>query len=77
MPAPYVVELDQHPLGRELQAVLGDSTGRRTVPNILVNAKSIGGGDDIASQDESGQLAGKLKTMGGKWIVDVQLSQEA
>lgn len=77
MPAPYVVELDQHPLGRDLQGVLGQSTGRRTVPNILVNGKSIGGGDDIAGMDEKGELASTLKKMGGKWIVDVHQNSNA
>lgn len=77
MPAPYVVELDHHPLGRDLQSVLGQSTGRRTVPNILVNGKSIGGGDDIAGLDRAGELTSTLKNMGGKWIVDVQQNHNA
>ncbi|RJE24743.1 glutaredoxin domain protein [Aspergillus sclerotialis] len=77
VPAPYVVELDQHPLGRDLQGVLGQSTGRRTVPNILVNGKSIGGGDDIAGMDEKGELTSTLKKMGGKWIVDVHQNSNA
>ncbi|KAL9578157.1 MAG: hypothetical protein Q9212_005896, partial [Teloschistes hypoglaucus] len=46
-PSPYVVELDQHRLGPGLQAALQKSTGRRTVPNVLINGKSIGGGDDV------------------------------
>ncbi|KAJ5939444.1 hypothetical protein N7466_002578 [Penicillium verhagenii] len=70
-PAPFVVELDQHPIGKELQALLAESTGRRTVPNILVNGKSIGGGDDIAALDQSDDLATKLRDYGGKWVADV------
>ncbi|KAJ5129244.1 Glutaredoxin subgroup [Penicillium bovifimosum] len=70
-PPPFVVELDQHPLGPNLQALLAQSTGRRTVPNVLVNGKSIGGGDDVAALDQSDELASTLRQMGGKWIADV------
>lgn len=71
VPAPYVVELDNHHHGTELQAHLGEITGRRTVPNILVNGKSIGGGDELRNLEIVGQvpqtLLGKLQ---GKIIVD-------
>lgn len=70
-PKPFVVELDQHPLGPYLQAMLAETTERRTVPNILVSGKSIGGGDDIVALDQSDELASTLRQMGGKWIVDV------
>ncbi|KAJ5957820.1 hypothetical protein N7501_012099 [Penicillium viridicatum] len=70
-PKPFVVELDKHPLGPYLQALLAQSTGRRTVPNVLVSGKSIGGGDDIAALDQSDELASTLRQMGGKWIVNV------
>ncbi|KAL8976645.1 MAG: hypothetical protein Q9177_006809, partial [Variospora cf. flavescens] len=40
VPTPYVVELDEHTLGPGLQAALEKSTGRRTVPNVLINGKS-------------------------------------
>lgn len=66
-----MVELDLHPIGPNVQQLLEQTTGRRTVPNILVNGKSIGGGDDIAALDQSDELASKLRSMGGKWIVDV------
>ncbi|PYH40611.1 glutaredoxin [Aspergillus saccharolyticus JOP 1030-1] len=71
VPAPYVVELDQHPHGRHLQAVLAETTGRRTVPNVLVNGKSIGGGDDVTALDGSGELTSTLKDLGGKWVQEV------
>ncbi|KAJ5281879.1 hypothetical protein N7478_007251 [Penicillium angulare] len=70
-PRPFVVELDQHPIGQDLQTLLAQNTGRRTVPNILVNGKSIGGGDDIAALDQSDDLASKLRQYGGKWVADV------
>lgn len=71
VPKPYVVELDKHPIGKDLQDLLAQSTGRRTVPNILVNGKSIGGGDDIAALDSSDSLAPELQKLGGKWVTEV------
>lgn len=71
VPPPHVVELDQHPLGHELQAVLAETTGRRTVPNVMVLGKSIGGGDDMAALDETGELAATLKRLAGKQIVQI------
>lgn len=67
-PAPYVVELDNHPLGKQLQKRLADMTGRGTVPNIMVNGKSIGGGDEIAELDARKTLIDKIKSMGGKKV---------
>ncbi|KAF3480298.1 Glutaredoxin domain protein [Arthroderma uncinatum] len=63
VPSPFVVELDEHPLGKKLQALLGTNTGRRTVPNVLVNGKSIGGGDEIETLYASGELGGKLQAL--------------
>ncbi|KAK3484604.1 thioredoxin-like protein [Neurospora crassa] len=65
-PAPYVVELDQHPLGPGIQAELGDRTGRKTVPNILVGGISIGGSDDIAKLDQEKTLIEKIMSLAGK-----------
>ncbi|KAI1844287.1 hypothetical protein JX265_007874 [Neoarthrinium moseri] len=67
-PEPHVVELDLHPLGKKLQEKLGEMTGRRTVPNIMINGKSIGGSDDIAELDRIGTLIDKIKSMGGKRV---------
>jgi glutaredoxin len=67
-PAPYVVELDLHPLGPKIQAKLGEMTGRKTVPNIMVYGKSIGGGDDIADLDRKKALADKITSLGGSRI---------
>lgn len=67
-PAPYVVELDQHPLGPQLQGLLGDMTGRTTVPNIMIQEKSIGGGDDIAELDKDKLLVDKIKSIGGSRV---------
>ncbi|RDW76235.1 glutaredoxin [Aspergillus mulundensis] len=72
IPTPFVVELDQHQLGPQLQSLLGENTGRRTVPNVLVNGRSIGGGDDIVALDEHDELASRLKSLAGKWLQEVQ-----
>lgn len=71
VPKPHVVELDHHRLGSGLQNALEKSTGRRTVPNILINGKSVGGGDDIESAEIAGTLVEKIKNMGGKRIMEV------
>ncbi|KAI1386753.1 glutaredoxin [Hypoxylon trugodes] len=65
-PAPYVVELDEHPKGKQLQARLGAMTGRKTVPNIMINGKSVGGSDEIAELDSRKTLIDKFKSLGGK-----------
>lgn len=74
VPAPYVVELDIHPMGPGLQNALAKSTGRRTVPNVLISGRSIGGGDDIEALDNSGGLVEKVKTMGAKRIMEAKLA---
>ncbi|KAF4556911.1 Glutaredoxin-like protein 4 [Elsinoe fawcettii] len=75
VPAPYVEELDEHAMGDRLQNALNKMTGRRTVPNILINGKSIGGGDDIQEMDEADTLAKKILSLGGKRIMEVKKLQ--
>ncbi|KAK5120530.1 hypothetical protein LTR85_006186 [Meristemomyces frigidus] len=70
-PPPFVVELDQHELGSGLQTALQKSTGRRTVPNVLINGKSIGGGDDIEALHNTDKLVETVQSMGGKRVVSV------
>ncbi|KAG5987673.1 hypothetical protein E4U54_004904 [Claviceps lovelessii] len=67
-PEPYVVELDEHPLGPAIQEALHEKTGRRTVPNVLVNGVSIGGGDDVVDLDNQNKLAAKIKRLGNKRV---------
>ena len=64
-PPPYVVELDEHPLGAKIQSRLGAMTQRTTVPNIMVNGKSIGGGDEISELDGRKTLIDKFKSVMG------------
>lgn len=72
-PPPFVVELDQHPIGAKLQAYLAELTGRKTVPNVLVQGVSIGGGDDVAGLDSKNELIDKVKDLGGKKILSMAL----
>ncbi|XP_038881412.1 glutaredoxin-C3 [Benincasa hispida] len=53
---PLVVELDLRDDGSQIQSVLLDLTGKRTVPQIFVNGKHIGGSDDLKAAVASGQL---------------------
>ena len=74
VPRPHDAEEDDSPaptLGKKLQELLATLTGRRTVPNIMINAQSLGGSDDIAKMDAEGTLADQIKKMGGKRIVSV------
>ena len=54
---PYVVELDQREDGWEIQDALSDMVGRRTVPQVFVHGKHLGGSDDTVEAYESGKLA--------------------
>lgn len=63
-PEPFVVEIDEHPLGPHLQDYLQKKTGRRTVPNILINGVSIGGSDDIVALDNEDKLVAKFRDLG-------------
>ncbi|KAK0655583.1 thioredoxin-like protein [Cercophora newfieldiana] len=67
-PAPFVVELDEHPLGKKIQDRLAVMTGRKTVPNVLISGISVGGGDEIAELDSDKKLADKIKEIAGKRV---------
>ena len=72
-----MVELDEHKLGLGLQSALEKLTGRRTVPNILINGRSIGGGDDVQQLHNDDKLASTISSMGGKRMTKVlRLSEE-
>ncbi|CAI9272312.1 unnamed protein product [Lactuca saligna] len=53
---PYVVELDHRDDGSQIQDVLLDLVGRRTVPQIFVNGKHIGGASDLEAAVRNGEL---------------------
>ena len=48
------------PSGPAVQALLNSFTGRRTVPNVFINGKSIGGGDETVALHRNGELGGML-----------------
>ncbi|UZJ56394.1 hypothetical protein CBS101457_005714 [Exobasidium rhododendri] len=54
-----IMELDHETQGTEVQSYLLSKTGQRTVPNIFVNGKHLGGCDDLLKA----QSSGSLKTM--------------
>ncbi|KAL7144164.1 hypothetical protein ABFS83_08G240500 [Erythranthe nasuta] len=53
---PFVVELDLRDDGYKIQDVLLELVGRRTVPQVFVNGKHIGGSDDLQAAVKSGEL---------------------
>ncbi|VFR02472.1 unnamed protein product [Cuscuta campestris] len=57
---PFVVELDLRDDGQRIQDVILDLVGRRTVPQVFVNGKHIGGSDDLYIAVENGQLENLL-----------------
>uniref|UniRef100_A0A0L8GKX1 thioredoxin-disulfide reductase (NADPH) n=1 Tax=Octopus bimaculoides TaxID=37653 RepID=A0A0L8GKX1_OCTBM len=50
------IELDQIENGDNIHSTLKEMSGQRTVPNIFINKKHIGGYDDTAALHKSGQL---------------------
>ncbi|XP_057804531.1 glutaredoxin [Salvia miltiorrhiza] len=51
-----VIELDEEADGDEIQAALHEWTGQRTVPNVFINGKHIGGSDVVMAKHQQGQL---------------------
>ena len=72
VPPPYVVELDQHELGSGLQAALNRLTGRHTVPNVMINGKSIGGGDEMQELHNENKVISTIMDMVGKRMTKVE-----
>lgn len=76
-PEPYIVELDVHPLGKQIQEQLGKMTGRTTVPNIMINGRSIGGSDDIVALDKNSELVEKIRSLGSVGGKSVEMREQA
>jgi len=55
------VELDELDNGDALQTTLLDLTGQRTVPNVFIGGKHLGGNDDTQRAAKSGALQELLK----------------
>eukprot|EP01026_Neomeris_dumetosa_P016535 TRINITY_DN162770_c0_g1_i2.p2 TRINITY_DN162770_c0_g1~~TRINITY_DN162770_c0_g1_i2.p2 ORF type:complete len:117 (-),score=26.01 TRINITY_DN162770_c0_g1_i2:91-441(-) len=59
-----IIELDKVRNGSAIQGAVAKRTGRRTVPNVIVGGKSIGGGDDVEDLHAKGKLDGILREAG-------------
>ncbi|KAB2568937.1 putative glutaredoxin protein [Lasiodiplodia theobromae] len=55
----YAIELDQVDDGAAIQDALEDMTGQRSVPNIFIDKKHIGGNSDL--QAKKSELPSLLK----------------
>ncbi|MDE2117788.1 MAG: glutaredoxin 3 [Betaproteobacteria bacterium] len=49
----------------ELRMVMMQKTGRRTVPQIYIGTHHVGGYDDLAALERSGELTGLLNAVAG------------
>ncbi len=47
--------------GDEIQRILEQLTNQRTVPNIFINQKHVGGCDDLHARHREGSLAKMLE----------------
>ncbi|QPG93922.1 hypothetical protein C2857_003599 [Epichloe festucae Fl1] len=59
-----LLELDQESDGAALQDALEEISGQRTVPNVYIKQKHIGGNSDVQSLQKSGKLEALLKDAG-------------
>jgi len=57
-----VIELDTMDDGNDIQAALLDITGQRTVPNVFIKGKHLGGNDNTQAAARSGKLAEMLES---------------
>jgi glutaredoxin 3 len=55
------IELDNRPDGSDIQDYLEEKTGQRTVPNIFVQLKHIGGSSDLDLAAKDGTLKNLLQ----------------
>ena len=56
-----IIELNELENGPEVQSALLDISGQRTVPNVFVKGKHLGGNDDTQAAARSGKLEEMLK----------------
>eukprot|EP00270_Netrium_digitus_P004833 TRINITY_DN1621_c0_g1_i1.p1 TRINITY_DN1621_c0_g1~~TRINITY_DN1621_c0_g1_i1.p1 ORF type:complete len:103 (+),score=22.04 TRINITY_DN1621_c0_g1_i1:120-428(+) len=59
-----VIELDTEEDGNSLQSALASWTGQRTVPNVFIDGKQIGGCDDTVAVHNAGKLVPLLQGAG-------------
>ncbi|XP_037486314.1 glutaredoxin-C6-like [Triticum dicoccoides] len=58
------IELDTESDGTEIQSALAEWTGQRTVPNVFINGKHVGGCDDTIALNKGGKLVALLTEAG-------------
>ncbi|KAK7301543.1 hypothetical protein RJT34_12409 [Clitoria ternatea] len=51
-----VIELDRENDGGDIQSALAEWTGQRTVPNVFIGGKHVGGCDNVLEKHRAGQL---------------------
>ncbi|KAK3326145.1 thioredoxin-like protein [Apodospora peruviana] len=56
-------ELNEESDGNELQSALLDITGQRTVPNVFIGQKHIGGNSDLEAVAKNGKDGKSLKEL--------------
>uniref|UniRef100_A0A2N9IXQ4 Glutaredoxin n=1 Tax=Fagus sylvatica TaxID=28930 RepID=A0A2N9IXQ4_FAGSY len=59
-----VIELDEESDGSDIQLALAEWTGLKTVPNVFIGGKHIGGCDTVVEKYQAGQLAPLLTEAG-------------
>lgn len=55
------IELDKRDDANDIQEVLEEITGARTVPRVFVNGECLGGGTDVKALYENGKLHSYFK----------------
>lgn len=58
---PTILELDELDNGADLQAALAEISGQRTVPNVFIGGKHIGGNSDLQLLNQKDELADTIK----------------
>lgn len=58
-----VIELDKENDGPAIQNYLLEKTGQRTVPNIFIKGKHLGGSDALSNAQATGELSKLLASL--------------
>lgn len=66
---PMVVELDEDPMGQEMEKALARLLGRSpAVPAVFIGSRLVGSTDKVMSLHLSGNLVPLLRNAGGLWV---------
>merc|ERR1719391_1332277 len=66
-----VLELDQEADGPAIQAALAEKSGQRTVPNVFINEKHVGGCDDTFKLHNENKLMGLVQAGSHSYDYDI------